>query len=147
MSQDKERQLRRLVSEIRMMETSVQTLEQRRQMLAATIAETRLAQNSLRDLRNVDSGNPMLVPIGGGVFMNAQLGDIGNVIINIGANTSVEMSYDQAITEITERLQEMDKAQTSVQEQLGQILAQLESHQGMAERLSMEIQNAIQGAV
>ena len=144
--QEKEKQLRRLVTEMRMMEGSVDVLNQRLQLLSSSISELRLAQGSLRDLKGVESGNPLLVPVGGGVFMDAQLGDISKVVVGVGANVSVEMEYEKAVEDIGERLQEMEQAQGAVQQQLGQILAQLESHQGMAERLSMEIQNAIQGA-
>lgn len=146
MSQEQEKQLRRLVSEIRMMEGTAQVLEQRLQILNATIAELRLAQGSLGDLRNVEAGSNLLVPVGGGVFMNASLGDIGRVIVGIGADVSVEMEYDKAVEDIGGRLQEMENAQESVQEQMGQVLGQLETHNRMAERLSVEIQNAIQGA-
>ncbi|HUV53923.1 MAG TPA: prefoldin subunit alpha [Candidatus Krumholzibacteriaceae bacterium] len=144
--QEKEKQLRRLVTEIRMMEGSVDVLNQRLQFLTVSISELRLAQGSLRDLKGVESGNPLLVPVGGGVFMDAQLGDISKVVVGIGAGVSVEMDYEKAVEDIGERLQEMEQAQGAVQQQLGQILAQLDSHQGMAERLSMEIQNAFQGA-
>jgi prefoldin alpha subunit len=144
--QEKEKQLRRLVTEMRMMEGSVDALNQRLQFLTVSISELRLAQNSLRDLKGIESGNPILVPVGGGVFMDAQLGDISKVVVGIGAGISVDRDYEKAVEEIGERLQEMEQAQGAVQQQLGQILAQLESHQGMAERLSMEIQNAFQGA-
>jgi len=144
--QEKEKQLRRLVTEMRMMEGSVDALNQRLQFLTVSLSELRLAQGSLRDLKGVESGNPLLVPVGAGVFMDAKLGDISKVVVGIGADVSLEMEYEKAVEEIGERLQEMEKAQGAVQQQLGQILAQLESHQGMAERLSMEIQNAFQGA-
>jgi len=144
-SQEQEKQLRRLVTEIRMMEGTVQVLEQRLQLLNASVAELRLAQGSLGELKSVELNKPLLVPVGGGVFMNAQLGDMSKVIVGIGADVSVDMSYDKAVEDIGGRLQETEKAQASVQEQLGQIYAQLETHQGMAERLSAEIQNATQG--
>lgn len=141
--QDKEKQLRRLVTEMRMMEGSADVLNQRLQLLASSISELRLAQRSLRDLKDIESGNPLLVPVGGGVFMDAQLGDISKVVVGIGTDVSVEMDYDEAVEDIGERLQEMEQAQDAVQQQLSQILAQLESHQGMAERLSMDIQNSV----
>jgi prefoldin alpha subunit len=144
--QEKEKQLRRLVTEIRLMEGSVDVLDQRLQLITASISELRLAQGSLRDLKGIESGNPLLVPVGGGVFMEAQLGDISKVVVGVGADVSVEMDYDNAVEDIGDRLQELEQTQGSVQQQLSQILAQLESHQGMAERLSTEIQNAFQGA-
>jgi prefoldin alpha subunit len=145
-SQEQEKQLRRLVSEIRMMENTVQILEQRLQLLEASIAELHLAQGSLGDLKDVEPDSNLLVPVGGGVFMNARLGDLGKVIVGIGADVSVEMEYGKALEDVGGRLQEIEKAQESVQEQLGQVLGQLETHNRMAERLSAEIQNAIQGA-
>jgi prefoldin alpha subunit len=144
--EEKEKQLRRLVTEIRLMEGSVEVLDQRLQLITASISELRLAQGSLRDLKGIESGNPLLVPVGGGVFMGARLGDISKVVVGVGADVSVEMGYDDAVEDIGDRLRELEQTQGSVQQQLSQILAQLESHQGMAERLSTEIQNAFQGA-
>lgn len=145
MSQDKENQLRRIVSEMQMMEGSVQVLEQRSQLLGANIQELRLAQTSLNSLKTVEEGNPILVPVGGSVFINSAIGELEKVIVGVGASVSVEMSYDKAVEEVNARLEELEKAMASVQEQLSQILAQLETHQGMAERLSADLQNAIQG--
>lgn len=145
--QQKENQLRQLLSEIRMMEGSSGTLQQRLQQVIAAVSELRMAKNSLGDLKQVESGTNLLVPVGGGAFINAEMGGIDNVVVGIGAGVSVKMQYEDAVTDVNDRLSEMEKARASVEEQLGQILAQLETHQGMAERLSAEIQNAVQGSI
>ena len=119
--QEKEKQLRRFVTEMRMMEGSVDVLNQRLHLLTASISELRLAQGSLRDLKGIESGNPLLVPVGGGVFMDAQLGDISKVVVGIGADVSMEMDSEKAVEDIGERLQEMEQAQGAVQQQLGQM--------------------------
>lgn len=142
MSQDKEQQLRRLITEIRMMEGTVETLNQRLSILTSATAELRLAQHSLNDLKEIDQKNPLLVPIGGGAFVNADLGDISKVVIGIGADTSIEMDYAEAVQNISERLTEMERAQTSVQQQILQVIAQLESHQAVVQKLSAEFQGA-----
>ena len=142
MSQDKEQQLRRLILEIRMMEGTVETLNQRLNLLTSANAELRLAQRSLNDLKEIDKKNPLLVPIGGGAFVNADLGDISKVVIGIGADTSIEMDYAEAVQNISERLNEMERAQTSVQQQIVQVIAQLESHQAAVQKLSAEFQGA-----
>ena len=142
MSQDKEQQLRRLITEIRMMEGTVETLNQRLSILTSATAELRLAQHSLNDLKEIDKKNPLLVPIGGGTFVNADLGDISKIVIGIGADTSIEMDYAEAAQNISERLTEMERAQTSVQQQILQVIAQLESHQAVVQKLSAEFQGA-----
>lgn len=130
-----------------MMEGSVNTLQQRLQLLNAAVSELNIAQSSLNDLKDIEKGNPLLVPVGGGVFMNAELGDINRVIVDIGANVSMEMQYDKAVQDISERLTDMEDAQNSVREQLTQIVTQLETHQQMAERLSTEMQEGLKGAI
>jgi prefoldin alpha subunit len=110
--------------------------------LTSATAELRLAQHSLNDLKEIDQKNPLLVPIGGGAFVNADLGDISKVVIGIGADTSIEMDYAEAIQNISERLTEMERAQTAVQQQILQVIAQLESHQAVVQKLSAEFQGA-----
>jgi len=143
----KENQLRQLVTEMRMMEGTVNTLQQRLQVVLASVSELRLAKQSLGDLKDIKSGSNLLVPVGGAAFINANLGDVDKVVVGIGADVSLEMEYDDAVKDVDERLQEMEKAQTSIEQQLGQIMAQLQSHQSMAERLSAEIQQAVQGSI
>jgi prefoldin alpha subunit len=147
MSQEKERRLRQLITEIQMMEGSVNALQQRLHLLNAAVSELNMAKNSLNDLKDLDRGSPLLVPVGGGVFMDAELGEIQKVIVDVGANVSIEMKYDRAVDDIGVRLSEMEDAQKSVREQLTQIIAQIQSHQQMAERLSNEMQVGLEGAV
>ena len=143
----KENQLRQLVTEMRMMEGTVNTLQQRLQVVLASVSELRLAKQSLGDLKDIESGSNLLVPVGGAAFIKANLGNVDKVVVGIGADVSLEMEYDDAVKDVDERLQEMEKAQTSIEQQLGQIMAQLEAHQSMAERLSAEIQQAGQGSI
>jgi prefoldin alpha subunit len=145
--QQRENQLRQLVSEMRMMEGSVNTLQQRLQMVVASVSELRVAKQSLEDLKGIKPGSNLLVPVGGAAFINASLGDFDKVVVGIGADVSIEMAYDDAVKDVNERLDEMEKAQGSIEQQLGQIMAQLEAHQNMAERLSAEIQGTVQGSI
>ena len=138
--QAKESQLRKLITEMRLMEGTVNTLQQRLQIVLASASELSLAQKSLKDLKNIEPGNSLLVPIGGSAFINAKLGDPDKVVVGIGANVSLEMTHLDALNDVSERLEEMEKAQNSIEQQLGQILAQLKTHQSIAERLSSEIQ-------
>ena len=143
----KENQLRQIVAEMRQMEGSVNVLQQRFSQVMAAVSELRLAQKSLGDLKETQPDSNLLVPVGGGAFIDAKMGSIENVVVGIGAGVSVEMQYDAAVEDVTGRLTEMDKAQTAIDQQLRQILAQIESHQSMAERLSAEIQGTVQGSI
>jgi prefoldin alpha subunit len=145
--QQKENQLRQLLNEMRQMEGTVNILQQRFSQVIAAVSELRLSQKSLIDLKETQPDINLLVPIGGGAFINAKMGTIHKVVVGIGAGVSLEMQYDAAVEDVNSRLIEMEKAQTSIDQQLRQILAQIESHQSVAERLSVEIQTAVQGSI
>jgi len=137
--QSKEEQLRRTLMELRMMENTVETYQERAQMLANIRNNLRMAKNSLDDLKEVESETPILVPVGGDTFVNAQLGDIKKVIVNVGADVSVEMNLEKAISDIDERLKEIEKSYEAVQTQLSQISYQMQAHEERANRLSAEL--------
>ena len=122
------------------MEGTVEVYQQRSQVLSSAITNLRMAQSSLRDLEKVESNTPILVPVGGDAYVNAQLGEINKVIVNLGANVSVEMKLEDALKDIEERLSEIEKSFEVVQTQLGQILNQMQQHQNMANKLSAELQ-------
>ena len=129
------------------MEGTVNILQQRFSQVLAAVSELRLAQKSLGDLKETQPDSNLLVPVGGGAFVDARMGSIDKVVVGIGAGVSVEMQYDAAVEDVNHRLSEMEKAQASIDQQLRQILAQIESHQSVAERLSAEIQTAVQGSI
>lgn len=145
--QQKENQLRQLLTEMRQMEGTVNILQQRFSQVLTAVSELRLAQKSLNDLKETQPDSNLLVPVGGGAFVDAKMGSTDTVIVGIGAGVSVELQYDAAVEDVSNRLSEMEKAQASIDHQLRQILAQIESHQNVAERLSAEIQTAVQGSI
>jgi len=81
---EKERLLRRLVAEMRLMEGTANALRERLQMVAATSSELRLAKRSLEDLVKIEADNDLLVPIGGSAFIKARLGQVDKVLVGIG---------------------------------------------------------------
>jgi prefoldin alpha subunit len=122
------------------MEGSVNVLQQRSELLGNAAAELNMCKTSLTELEKLQEGSPILIPAGGSAFIHAQTGDLSKVIIGIGADVSVEMERGKAQEEITKRLEEVEKAQQSVQQQLAQLLDQMQAYQAAAQRLSAGLQ-------
>lgn len=141
-----EEQFRKLGYELQMMEGSAQTLQQRLGVLQNAAADLGVAKNSIDTLKEVEAGDPILVPTGGGTFVNAHLGDLTNILVNIGADVSIEMGLEEADIDISARLEEVEKASQSVQEQLQQILSQMEIHRDALNRLNASLRG-VQPAV
>jgi len=141
----KEDQLRRLVTELRLMQGSAEVLQQRLELLRSAMADLQVAESSLKALKDLEAGAPILVPMGGGTFVNANLGDLSKVIVGIGADVSVEMDLDGALEDVSARLAEVERAGQSVQQQLEQILGQMQAHQDGINRLSAELRGEAAG--
>lgn len=131
-----EDQFRRLAYELQLMQGTAETLQQRLAVLQNAIADLTVARESITGLKEVEEGAPILVPTGGGTFVNANLGNLSNILVNIGADVSIEMDLDQAQEDIAGRLDEIQKAGQSVQQQLEEILAQMQIRRDALNRLS-----------
>ncbi|MCX6648667.1 MAG: prefoldin subunit alpha [Candidatus Bathyarchaeota archaeon] len=139
-SPNKEDQLRRILYELQMMEGTAQVLQQRMQILTNAQNELRVSQQSLGEMKDLQPGTPILVPVGGAAFIHAKTAPLDKVIVGVGADVSVEMEYPKAVEDVNKRLEEVEKTLTAVDEQLGQVLAQMQSHQDAGNRLSAELQ-------
>jgi prefoldin alpha subunit len=139
-SLSKEDQLRRILYELQLMEGTAQVLQQRLQILMSAQTELRVSQQSLGDLKDIQPDTPLLVPVGGATFIHAKTAPLDKVIVGVGANVSVEMEYPKAVEDVNKRLEEVEKTLTAVEEQLSQVLAQMQNHQEVGNRLSAELQ-------
>jgi prefoldin alpha subunit len=135
----REELMRKLVVELQLMRGSAETLQQRLQMLQAAVADLSVARESVKALKDTEEGAPILVPTGGGAYINAKLGDLSKVIVNIGADVSIEMGLEEAEEDISGRFEDVEKASRSVQQQLEQILAQMQIHQDSLNRLGASL--------
>ena len=142
---NREDQVRRLVYELQLMQGTAETLQQRLAILQNAMADLRVAEESLKGLDEAEEGAPVLVPMGGGTFVRAELGDLSNVIINVGAEVSIDMALEDAIENVKGRLEDIEKASGSVEEQLQQILTQMEVHRDGINRLSAQIRGEAPG--
>ncbi len=136
----KEDTLRRILYELQLMEGTANVLQQRMQILTQAQTELRVSQQSLNDLKDVKQDTPILVPVGGAAFIHAKTAPLDKVIVGVGADVSVEMDYAKAVEDVNKRLEEVEKTLTAVDQQLGQVLAQMQSHQEAGNRLSAELQ-------
>jgi prefoldin alpha subunit len=141
-AQDQQDQLRRLLSELQMMRGTAETLQERLQLLQGAAADLSIALASVTGLKDAEEGEPILVPTGAGTFANANLGDLSTIIVDIGAEVSVEMTLEKAEENMRGRLDELQNISASVQQQLQQVVSQMQVHQDVINRLGARIQGA-----
>ena len=112
--------VRQLATEIRLLEGSIGVLQSRLDIVRAAINEVTLAYNTLEGMKKVQDGEATLVPVGAGSYVRMQVADSKKLIMGIGAGVAVEKDVEGSVEELKGRLQELEKARTSIQQQLDQ---------------------------
>ncbi|HYB84788.1 MAG TPA: prefoldin subunit alpha [archaeon] len=115
--------VRQLAAEIRVLEGSIGLLQSRLDIVRAAINEVTLAHNTLEGVKKLEKGESTLVPIGAGSYVRMQLEDSKKLVMGIGAGVAVEKDVESSVTELKGRLEELEKARTSLQQQLEQTAA------------------------
>ena len=130
-----EEELRKLSIEMRYLEQTAQTLQQRISMVNAALTDINYANMTLDGLEKEKENSELLVPIGGSSYVKVKLADPNKVIIGMGAGVSIEKTLPEAKTNLKERLDELEKTLQSAQQQFSQVAARINSGRSRLEKL------------
>jgi len=137
--------VRQLATEIRILEGSVAALQSRLDIVRAATNEVTLAHNTLDGIKKLEDGDSTLVPVGAGSYIRMKISDSKKIVMGIGAGVAMEKDVDGSVEELKERLQELGKARTAVQQQLDQTLARYQQDREALEELLRRRNSAAKG--
>ena len=130
-----EEELRRLSLEMRYLEQTAETLQQRISMVNAAITDLAYANMTLDGIEKEKENAELLVPIGGSAYVKVKLADSNKVIIGMGAGVSVEKTLQEAKNTLKERLDELEKTMNSAQQQFTQVAERINTGRNRLETL------------
>jgi len=130
-----EEELRRLSMEMRYLEQTAETLQQRISMVNAAITDLTYANMTLDQLEKEKEGAELLVPVGGNSYIKAKIADTSKVIVGLGSGVSVEKTLADAKTTLKGRLDELEKTMNIAQQQFSQVAERINSSRGRLETL------------
>ena len=136
--------VRQLATEIRLLEGSISGLQSRLDIVRSAINEVTLAFSTLDGLKNMKDGDSTLVPVGAGSYVRMNLADSKKLIMGIGAGAAMEKDVESSVVELRSRLEELDKARTSIQQQLDQTAARYQEDREALEDLLRQQQGPAQ---
>jgi len=128
-------ELRKLSLEMRYLEQTAETLQQRISMVNAAISDLTYANLALDGIEKEKENAELLVPIGGGAYVKVKLEDTNKVIIGMGAGVSIEKTLPEAKTTLKERLDELEKTLNVAQQQFTQVADRINSGRSRLETL------------
>jgi prefoldin alpha subunit len=130
-----EEELRRLSVEMRYLEQTAETLQQRISMVNAAITDLTYASMTLEGIETEKENAELLVPIGGNSYIKAKIVDTNKIIVGLGAGVSVEKNLIDAKATLKERLEDLTKTMNSAQQQFGQVAERINTGRSRLETL------------
>lgn len=134
-----EETFRRLITELRLLEGTADALQSRINLVNAALTELAFASTTIEGLEKEAKGTPLLVPIGGGSFINAEVATTENMVVGMGAGVSVEKPREEAKQIIERRITELQKSLNTLQQQLAQVVEQMRMKRQQLEDTSVEL--------
>jgi prefoldin alpha subunit len=128
-------ELRKLSVEMRYLEQTATALQQRINMVNATLSDLAYANATLDGLEKEKENAEMIVPIGGSSYVQVKLAKPDKIIVGLGAGVSVEKTLTDAKITLKERLEELEKVLQSAQTQFNQVAERINSSQKRVESL------------
>ena len=139
MASKNEEEIRKISVELRLLEQTAEALQSRLSMLNAVTQDLTYANITLESLEKEKENSELLVPIGGTSYIRAKLDNPDNIIVGIGAGVSVEKTRLEAKEIIKKRLEDLEKARTSTQQQFVQVAGKINADRDRFEELAATV--------
>lgn len=139
MSSSDQETYRRLAVELRILEGTAETLQSRLNLVNAYLTELNVAKLTLEGVEKETPEASLFVPIGGGSFIKAKLESSEKVIVGAGAGVSIERTMAEAKQTVQNRIGELDKTRTSLQQQFMQVVDRINEDRDQLQDLSERV--------
>lgn len=140
----KDEELRKLSMELRYFEQTAEALQQRLSMMNAAMTDLTYANMTLESIEKEKENAELLVPIGGSSYVQVKLANSDKVVVGMGSGVSVEKTLPEAKAVVKERLDEMEKARATGQQQFSQIAERINHGRARMEELLAELRQGQQ---
>ncbi len=102
----------------------------RESLLARAIVESRAALEAIRSFPSNETSD-VLVPIGGGVFIEVSAKPPDKLLVSIGADVMIEKTKDGAVSFLEERIKELENAISNLEGQKAELAKRIESNRAI----------------
>jgi prefoldin alpha subunit len=110
----KEEDITKNLTMIEYYKQQLESIDAQLQYLSTVLAEYQRAKLTVEQLHAADSNTDVLIPLGGGTFVNGSVKDTSNVLIGVGACLVVEKSVDDALKKLDERIKKIQDNQEKI---------------------------------
>jgi len=124
--EDEQEELRRLTAEIELLQSQANVQNQNLELLTLSLSELKVTLETLEQLKKIETGKELLIPLGSGSYVRSSLKQNDKVIIGVGSGFSVEKDVDEAKATVDKRAAELESAIQKTRERMQEISGRLE---------------------
>lgn len=134
-----EETFRRLAVELRILEGTAEALQSRINLVNVALTELRVANMTLEGVGKEKKDASLFVPIGGGSYIKAKLESADKMIVGVGANIAVERTIKVAKESLGNRIADLEKTRTSLQQQITQVIGRIQNNRSQLQELTAKL--------
>ena len=131
----KEDELQKYMTLIEYYKEQLKTLEYQFSLIQSTVADQAKAMITLEKLNGVKNDSELLLPIGGGAFINATLKNSSKILYDVGEGIVIEKTIEDTIKNIEIRINELHQTEEKISTMAQQIQNEASDAQNKAEML------------
>jgi prefoldin alpha subunit len=133
----KEEEITRNLSLIEYYKEQLDSIDMQSQLMQAALRDYYKGKMTIEQLRKADENSEILIPVGGGAFINGSITNVSKVLVDIGAGLVTEKTVDGAVKKIDERIK-------NLQENQEKLLSMAQKLQTEATELSQKTQKLME---
>lgn len=121
-----EQELRELVLRSDQVRQQLAAMEAQREYLAEVTAEARRALGTVEHLANAPANEKVLVPLGGGAYVEASVADPRKTLASLGSGVHAELTAAEAGARLRSRVDNLDSAQQALAKDIARLSDELD---------------------
>ncbi len=129
----KEEELQKYMTLIEYYKEQLKALEYQFSLIQTTINDQTKAKITLEKLKGAKNDSELLLPIGGGAFINATLKNSSKVLYDVGEGVVIEKTIEDAIIKVDIRIKELQQTEEKISTMAQQIQNEATDAQNKAE--------------
>ncbi len=129
MEKEKEEKIKERYMQLSMMEEQLKKMQSQIEKFDEQLEEISSIKLGLDELKKVNKGANVMVPIQQGIFTRAQITDPSDFMVNVGNNIIVNKNTEETKKLLDDQISELSKARNSMVEQMQKFAEKAESLQ------------------
>jgi prefoldin alpha subunit len=142
MAEEKRIPVEKVLADYEVLRAQAEALQQNLELVNQHISEFRRTLEALEEIGKLEEGNEVLVPLGVGSFVRAELKDTKSVILTLGADVAARKSIGDARQDLEARVKELEKVREEHSSRLQEVLKSLEAIAPVVEQIVAAMQQA-----